>query len=167
MLQQQIQHWPAPQAGIELSALIARKLDDFHINYCASPDFLEKHGPINHPSDLSRLPCIIDTNFRDPHHWPFAQGQKVAVAGRLAFSNASACLCAAEAGLGIACMPDFAAREAVAAGRVLRLLADWTVDTRYQGTAYLLFAASRHTPPKVRALIDHLVAALAPGVQPG
>ncbi|OGB72767.1 MAG: exodeoxyribonuclease V subunit gamma [Burkholderiales bacterium RIFOXYC12_FULL_65_23] len=27
LLQQQIQHWPAPQAGVELSALIARKLD--------------------------------------------------------------------------------------------------------------------------------------------
>jgi DNA-binding transcriptional LysR family regulator len=39
-------------------------------------------------------------------------------------------------------------------------------DNHYQGTAYLLFAASRHTPPKVRALIDHLVAALGPCAQP-
>ena len=42
------------------------------------------------------------------------------------------------------------------------LLPEWLFDANYQGMAYLLFAASRYTAPKVRILVDHLVAALRP-----
>ena len=74
-------------------------------------------------------------------------------------------LAAIEAGLGVGCVPDFVAQEALAAGRVVRLLPEWAFDTNYQGMAYLLFAGTRYTAPKVRVFIDHLVAALAPGLQ--
>ena len=73
--------------------------------------------------------------------------------------------CAIEAGLGVGCVPDFVAQDALAAGRVVRLLPEWAFDTNYQGMAYLLFAGSRYTAPKVRVFIDHLVTALAPGLQ--
>ena len=58
---------------------------------------------------------------------------------------------------------DYVARDALAAGRVVRLLPGWDVDTNYQGMAYLLFAAARYTTPKMRAMIDHLVATLPHG----
>ena len=43
---------------LEDSMLIARKLGDFHLKICVSPDFLERTGPIAHPSELSRFPCV-------------------------------------------------------------------------------------------------------------
>ena len=58
---------------LEDSTLIARKLDDFQVQICASPEFLEKIGPINHPSELSRHACIIDTNGRSYSNWRFVE----------------------------------------------------------------------------------------------
>jgi len=84
----------------------------------------------------------------------------VTVYGRYAVNHSEMRLAAIEAGLGVGCVPDFVARDALQAGRVVRLLSGWTVASHYQGTAYLLFPASRHLPPKLRVLIDHLVAAL-------
>ncbi len=134
----------------------------------ASPAYLAAHPPVHTPDDLMAHSCIALGEQERDGRWRFVRGDEaveVAVTGRYTVNHSEMRLAAVEAGLGIGCMPDFGAREALAAGRVVRLLADWTFDTHYQGTAYLLFAASRHTAPKVRALIDHLVAALAPGTQ--
>ena len=111
------------------STLIARKLCDMHTIVVASPDYLAKHGEPTHPSDLTQHACIIDTNFRDPLIWRFSVGGHslpVPLNGRLRYSNAEACLQAAEAGLGIAHLPDFVAGPSLAAGRTRALLSDYT-----------------------------------------
>jgi DNA-binding transcriptional LysR family regulator len=84
----------------------------------------------------------------------------VAVSGRYALNHSEMRLAAIERGIGIGCVPDFVARDALQAQRVVRLLPEWSLDTHYQGVAYLLFAPSRHTAPRVRVLIEHLLAAL-------
>lgn len=150
--------------------MVARALCTVQQWVVASPAYLVAHAPVHTPDDLMAHSCIALGEQERDGRWRFVRGDEaveVPVTGRYTVNHSEMRLAAVEAGLGIGCMPDFGAREALAAGRVVRLLADWTFDTHYQGTAYLLFAASRHTAPKVRALIDHLVAALAPGVQPG
>lgn len=66
--------------------------------------------------------CIIDTNFADPGKWSFkseiGRTEGTPVEGRIRFSNAEASLVAAEAGLGLACVPGFVAGAAIRAGRV-------------------------------------------------
>ena len=57
--------------SLEDSGLIARKLGPFRLDVCATPAFVEKHGPFEHPSDLSRVPCIVDTNGRTLNNWRF------------------------------------------------------------------------------------------------
>lgn len=149
--------------------MVARALCPVQQWLVASPAYLAGHPPVHAPDDLMAHSCIALGEQERDGRWRFVRGDEVVevpVTGRYTVNHSEMRLAAVEAGLGIGCMPDFGAREALAAGRVVRLLADWTFDTRYQGTAYLLFAASRHTAPKVRALIDHLVAALAPGAQP-
>ena len=150
--------------------MVARALCPVQQWVVASPAYLAAHAPVHTPDDLMAHSCISLGEQERDGRWRFVRGDEaveVPVTGRYTVNHSEMRLAAVEAGLGIGCMPDFGARKALAAGRVVRLLADWTFDTHYQGTAYLLFAASRHTAPKVRALIDHLVAALAPGVQPG
>jgi DNA-binding transcriptional LysR family regulator len=137
--------------------LVARKLCRVGIVTIAAPDYLFRKGTPIRPADLAQHDCIIDTNFRDPHHWSFAQGQKVPVAGRLSFSNASACVSAAEAGLGIACVPEFVAEASLAAGRVLRLLAEHSDSPL---GVFALYPEGRQVPAKLRVLIDFLAAAL-------
>lgn len=145
--------------------MVARALMPVQQWLIASPAYLAAHAPVQRPEDLMAHSCLALGEQERDGRWRFVRNDdvvEVAVNGRYTVNHSEMRLAAVEAGLGIGCMADFAAREAMAAGRVVRLLADWTFDTHYQGTAYLLFAASRHTPPKVRALIDHLVAALAP-----
>lgn len=150
--------------------MVARALCPVQQWVVASPAYLAAHPPVHTPDDLMAHSCIALGEQERDGRWRFVRGDEaveVAVTGHYTVNHSEMRLAAVEAGLGIGCMPDFGAREALAAGRVVRLLGDWTFDTHYQGTAYLLFAASRHTAPKVRALIDHLVAALAPAAQPG
>ena len=108
------------------------------------------------PTNLSAHDCLIDTNLRDPHRWSYAGGI-VPVSGRLTFSNASVCLLAAEAGLGLAYLPDFVAAESLRAGRVIRLLQE------HESPPLGIFAmtpSGRHLAAKVRLLIDALVQGL-------
>ena len=138
------------------SSLIARKLCEVRIVVLGAPTYLESHGEPATPEDLARHECIIDTNFRDPNRWPFRIGgaeRLVPVSGRIRYSNAEACLRAAEAGLGLACVPAFIAGDALRSGRVTRLLGGF--ETEPYGV-HVLYPHSRHLAAKVRALVDFL-----------
>jgi DNA-binding transcriptional LysR family regulator len=138
------------------SSLILRKLCDVRIITVASPGWLGLHGVPETPQAVAKAACIIDTNFRDPGRWPFREGGQpitVPVRGRLRYSNAEACLSAAEAGLGLACVPSFVAAEALRAGRVQRVLKDFEAEPF---GAHALYPHSRHLAAKVRMLVDFL-----------
>ena len=140
------------------SSLIARRLCDSRLRLVAAPSYLDRAGLPQSPADLARHDCIIDTNFREPGTWPFqtAEGLKtIQVTGRLRFSNAEVCLAAAERGLGLAYLPDFVAADALAAGRILPVLADFEIPPYGIFTVY---PPGRHLAAKVRALIDFLSA---------
>jgi DNA-binding transcriptional LysR family regulator len=142
------------------SSLIARKLCDMHTVLVAAPAYLEKAGVPLQPADLADHACIIDSNFRDPLIWRFRGPDgpmAVPLTGRLRYSNAEACLQAAEAGLGIAHLPDFVAAPSLAAGRVEALLGDWAEEP---GGIYAVYPPGRHLSAKLRLLIDHLAESL-------
>lgn len=139
------------------SSLVARRLGESRVVAVAAPGYLDGRGAPGRPEDLSSHDCILDSNFRDPRRWNFAGGRTVAVSGRLTFSNATLCLAAAEAGLGIAYMPDFVAAEALRSGRVLRVLEGQEDEPL---GIWAMTPTGRHTPAKVRALTDALLAGL-------
>ena len=140
----------------EDSSMIARRLCDVRLLTVAAPDWLARHGTPETPEDLTTLPCILDTNFRDPSRWPYRlHGRPVTipVQGRLRFSNASACLAAAEAGLGLACLPSFVAAEALRTGRLRPILAAYEAEPF---GVHAVYPHSRHLAARVRALVDLL-----------
>ncbi|MDZ4095237.1 MAG: LysR family transcriptional regulator [Paracoccaceae bacterium] len=138
------------------TSLIARKLCESRVLIVASGDYLAEHGMPQHPDDLTRHDCIIDSNFRDPAQWRF-QGPEatmtVAVQGRLWYSNAEACLCAAKAGLGIAHVPEFVAARSLATGQVQSILHGFEEPPH---GVYALYPPGRHLAAKVRVLVDFL-----------
>ncbi|KAA8998953.1 LysR family transcriptional regulator [Affinibrenneria salicis] len=141
------------------SRLIARKLCDVRIVLAAAPDYLARRGEPATPHQLAEHDCIIDTNFHDPVNWQFRQRQggtpfQVAVAGRVNFSNAEACMMAAAAGLGIARVPSFIAGRYFRAGGVRPVLPGWEGEAM---GLYALYPPARHLAHKVRALVDFLV----------
>lgn len=69
---------------------------------------------------------------------------------------------AAEAGLGIALLPDHTILESLRTGRLVRVFPDWHGQ---DGIVHLVFTTRRGLTPAVRAFIDHL-AATYPGDGP-
>lgn len=138
------------------SSLIARKLCDVRLVVVGAPAYLGANPAPATPKELARHACIIDTNIRDPDRWPFRIGgveRTLPVRGRLRYSNAEACLLAAEAGLGLARLPAFVAGAAIRSGRVVRVLADYVTEPY---GVYAFYPHNRHLAPKVRALVDFL-----------
>ena len=138
------------------TALTGRRLGRVKTLALASPGYLAERGEPQRPADLVAHDCVIDTNRREPTKWTFPGGERVTVRGRLYLSNASACVAAAEAGLGIAYVPDFVATEAVATGAVRVVLAAHQVEPL---PVSVLYPGGRHVPAKLRVLIDFLVRA--------
>ena len=140
------------------SSMIARKLCTVRLVVLGAPDYLERHGAPATPDDISGFDCILDANFREPGRWPFrgpdGEAMSVPVAGRIRYSNAEACLEAAKAGLGLACLPAFIAGGALRAGRVKRVLESYETEPYM---VHALYPHSRHLAGKVRVLVDFLI----------
>jgi len=139
------------------SSLVARKLCDVRIVVVGAPAYFDRMGEPAAPDELAGHDCIVDTNFREPDRWPLRSltGETLAVrvGGRIRYSNAEACLRAAEAGLGLACVPSFVAGASLRAGRVRRILQGFETTPF---VVHALYPHSRHLAAKVRALVDFL-----------
>lgn len=143
--------------------VVARALFPVRQLLLASQDYLARHALIDTPHALPAHSCLTIGEAPGDRLWRFARGEtqvSVTVGGRFAANHSEMRLSAIEAGLGVGCVPDFVARDALADGRVVRVLADWQFDTNYQGTAYLLYARDRHAGTALRALLAHLTATL-------
>lgn len=142
---------------LEDSSMIAKKLAPMSTIYVASPQTLERHGTPAHPSELTDLPCIVDTNSRNRNNWQFLdpQGQSfsVTVSGLIEANSPELVKKAALADLGITHLPDFIAREDIAAGRLVPVLREFTAS---EGAIYAVYPHRRYLPAKVRALVDFL-----------
>jgi len=142
---------------LENSSLIARKLTPFFMQLCASPELIEKYGEPQHPRDLVRIPCIIDTNGRWLSNWPFIGDDKelmsISVAGPIEVNSPMAARAAAVAGLGFAILPGFIAATDIDEGRLIPVLDD-RMPTG--GGIFAVYPHRRYLPAKVRVFVDFL-----------
>ncbi len=145
-------------AALADSSMIARKLAGFRIvTYCA-PQIIAAHGRPEHPSELSGLSCIVDTNARTPLSWPYRDGPEklsVSVKARIEVNSPTAAVSAALAGLGFSRGPWPLVRTHVKAGTLVTVLDDYEFD---ELGIYAVYPHRERMPAKLRAFIDHLVA---------
>jgi DNA-binding transcriptional LysR family regulator len=139
------------------SSLIARRLCPMRVVVCASTAYLAKRGFPAGPAALADHDCVIDANFRDPGVWRFraSDGEpiRVAVRGRLRFSNPEVCVAAAAAGLGIARVPSFIAGPRIARGELTQVLGAFELPP---SGLFVVYPPGRHLAARVRALVDFL-----------
>jgi DNA-binding transcriptional LysR family regulator len=143
-------------SALEDSSLIARRLAEFRVAVCATPELVASRGRPLHPAELVGLPCIIDTNVRFRANWPFRDGDKrisVAVSGRVEASSPHAIAAAARAGLGFARLPLLLVQQDIAAGRLVPLLQDYEPD---ELGIFIVYPHRERMPAKLRVFIDHL-----------
>ncbi|MEZ2220417.1 LysR family transcriptional regulator [Rhizobium sp. RCC_161_2] len=142
---------------LEDSGMIARKISDFRVHLCATQEFLDRYPALEHPSDLARVPFIIDTNTRSQGTMRFVDADSttfnVAIGGTLEVNSPHATLRAALAGLGIAIVPDFIGRKAIESGQLLTLFNDYLPTDR---GIYAVYPHRRYLPAKVRIFVDYL-----------
>lgn len=140
------------------STLFARRLCPVRSVVIASPEYLAQRGEPQSWEALSQHDLIVDTNFRDPWHWPFLDQQQQLhsqpVRGKMKFSNAEICLAAACAGLGIARLPFFIARKALDERQVVPVLAAYEAPPL---ALFAVFPPARYLAHKSRVMIDFLV----------
>lgn len=144
----------------EDSTLIARRLADAPVLAYASPGYLARAGTPTHPRALREHACLVDTNFRNKGRWRFTvDGQRlvVPVDGPVQVNSPLAIRALCVAGLGIALMPAFIARQAVARGELVQVLAGFE---GYHWAIYVVYPPRRHLSAKVRAFVDHAAASL-------
>ena len=127
----------------------------------ASPDFIARHtmpnGP-DAPAALASMPYVELTVVAQPGSFTLsdAQGHVHEVAMRntvFSTNSAYASRAAALDGNGVLRATVFSVQDDVAAGRLVRLLPDWSLAA---SDIHAVYPASPHLPQKVRVFIDEL-----------
>ena len=147
------------------SRLMSRPLGSYRLQLVASPQYLKGHGVPQLPADLSHHACL---HHRFPstgrlESWPLlrdAGASEINLPTTMVCNTSAALIDVAMAGLGIACLPDFMVRQAVATGELLLVLEKY-ID--HQGTFRLLWPSSKYLSPRIRVFIDFMVGTLFAG----
>lgn len=140
------------------SHLVARKLADFTRVVSASPAYIARHGTPRSPDDLAHHNCLTIAGIAGQKEWPFAAPdgvRDVPVHGNITVNNAETLYELALLGLGIIRLSDIIVGPAIRDGRLVPLLMD---SHRPEALPlYAVYAAARHRPLKIGAMIDFLL----------
>jgi DNA-binding transcriptional LysR family regulator len=149
--------------GVRLGGDVAKDMiavriaPDMQMVVVGSPDYFAKRAKPATPQELTEHECI---GMRLPTHgglmtWDFqrrGRSMSVHVSGQLVFSNGDLIVSAAVAGYGLGWVPEDMAAQQLAAGALVRVLADWSVT--YPG--YHLYYATRRASPALALVVEAL-----------
>ncbi|MFQ6556038.1 LysR family transcriptional regulator [Pseudomonas sp. Lb2C1-1] len=139
------------------SRLMSRPLGTFKLVVVGSPQYFAEHGMPQVPTDLQRHACLL---YKFPSTgrmqvWPVnSDGEPdLNLPATLVCNTTEALLHVVHDALGIACVPDFTVREAIASGELVTVLDEFN---RHQNTFRMLWPSSKHLAPKLRVFIDFM-----------
>ena len=139
------------------SSLIARKLCTLAMVVCASPGYLEKYGTPREPRDLVFHNCLAYTYANPRSVWTFVDqnGEQnvIRISGRFLANSGDALLALVLRGAGIMLAPDYLVEEELKAGRLIRLLPDYTTP---ETPVHAVYPHSHYLSAKTRTFIDFL-----------
>ncbi|APR38308.1 LysR family transcriptional regulator [Paraburkholderia sp. SOS3] len=128
----------------------------------ASPRYAEKTTMPASAADLARCSILSLGEDIRSEKWNLVCGTKeeiIEVSPKLATSEFSVLLNSAIAGAGIALLPLAICNNALADGRLIRVLPEWH---SHDSIVHLVFTTRRGLLPATRAFMDYLAARLAP-----
>ena len=143
---------------LEDSTLIARKLAPVSHVVCAAPSFFQQYGKPKTAEDLTNIPGLCYSNFKNPGTWHYQtpDGKKgsVRVALKMRSNNGDSLKEAAIAGLGVLCEPSFIVHDAIKRGLLTTALTDYKW---YDMSVYSIYPQTKHISARVRTFIDFLI----------
>ena len=143
------------------SPLIARTLGTIRMVVSASPEYLEKYGAPNHPSELARHDCIAWSGLGPLNTWWFREGntdRTFPIRTRFSTSSAESAIDAALNGLGLVQTTSYQAERGVRDGGLKILLEDFECAPT---PVNLVHAGNRSVPLKLRAFLDFAIPRLS------
>ena len=148
-------------AALVDSSLRTRRLCAVTRSLVATPGYLAARGVPAHPHDLEHHACLGYAYLPSGNRWHLhgPRGAEVVVrpTGPLRANNAEALAPALLAGLGVAVQPDFLVWDDLQAGRLVRVLPDWSPPPI---ALNLVTPPGKLRPPRVTAVIGFLERAL-------
>jgi len=129
---------------------------------CAAPAYLARAGRPDTPEELHRHQCLHFSHLTGGIVWHFKRGQEettVRITPAFTANNGLVLQHAALRGLGIVYTTTFLAWRDILEGRLVPVLSEWSLPLNHLSA---LYPASRQPSPKVRALIDFLLAEYQP-----
>jgi DNA-binding transcriptional LysR family regulator len=147
-----------PGETVAKGMIAVRIAPDMRMAVVGAPSYFAKRPRPRTPQDLTSHTCL---NLRLPTHgglyaWEFEKGGRelrVRVEGQLAFNAATLILNAAQAGLGLAYLPEEQVRTHLGEGRLVRVLADWCPP--FSGY-HLYYPSRRQHAPAFALLVEAL-----------
>ncbi len=138
------------------ATLVARPLLNDPLVVIAGADYAAANRPVTAPDDLSAHRAVVFRNARTGREepWRFSGGVSRRMHGGLVVSDMEAAFELAAAGAGLAQVPQYLARAAIADGRVVELMPELRPDPVMYSALYL---DRRYVMPSIRAFIDYLV----------
>ncbi|MFC3943861.1 LysR family transcriptional regulator [Pseudomonas gingeri NCPPB 3146 = LMG 5327] len=147
-------------------SLMSVALAPYQMLICASPDYLARQGTPLEPADLSRHRILTHTSWHNRFAWPLTDGTEEVPwpeKAVLKSNDGQVLLQAALAGNGILMQPDFLVAEALAEGRLVRLL-DACIPA--PKPVHMVYPRSRTPVPKLDAFVGFVSRHVCAG-QPG
>lgn len=145
-------------------SLIARRVSEIEMITCVAPLYVEKFGLPQRPEELETEHYSVNY-FRAQNNrtvpFEFRKDNEVVEVNPqyiLSVNDSRTYMTAALAGLGLAQIPVFMAREPLAKGELVQTLTEWTRDSL---PLYVVYPPNRHLSNKVRVFVDWLVKLLA------
>ncbi len=138
------------------STMMAKKLSHRTNFVCAAPTYIEKYGTPHVLNDLKQHNCLLGT--RD--YWHFKENVKernIRVMGTVRYNSGYSLVDAALKGLGIVQLPDYYVQKHLESGALMSLLDDYRQP---EEDIWAVYPHNRHLSPKIRLLVDYLVAYL-------
>ena len=127
----------------------------------ASPAYLSAAGCPADAAALTQHHCLVYSSVQGDDRWSFTGPdggtQVVSVNGPLRSNNLSAVLAACRAGMGLAVLPGYVARDSLADGALQTLLPDWVIPAQ---DMHAVFPSPKLVPGKVQVFINWLQQAL-------
>ncbi|GAB3038154.1 LysR family transcriptional regulator [Bowmanella dokdonensis] len=134
------------------SSYVGKAITRFSYSICASPAYLDLHGPINQPDDLREHQCFEYSYFRSKHLWPVGK-DAVPVGGRLKANSSVFLLDMVKQGMGVGFIPRFISHPALQSKEVVEVL---TGEHKPEMTLYALYPVRHFVPPRLSCLIEFL-----------
>lgn len=157
VLARYVERYPEVALDIDLSPRRVDLVGEFSQGLFASPDYLVQHPRIAAPEDLTEREalCLVGRDGQ-PRPWDLCDGQRhvqIDPRARITANSPDVLIGLACAGSGITLVPTHYASEGMHAGRLARVLPQWSSPG---GKGWAVFPGRRLMPARTRAFLDLL-----------